>query len=153
MGDFSCGVRNRVVCCTCMPRIARTRVSPLQSSSIRFIGATVGVGGLIILGALFLGFSDKGAIDVSGKITSTDQSGFANKVNAPNGSADANGGLRTVSEDPNAPVAPEPQSPPLTPMNEGGEVASASSTEPEGATGSTTETTVEDTASPEQPAQ
>lgn len=106
-----------------MPRIARPRVSFLDSSMVRFIGATVGVAGLFSLGALFLGFSDTGAIDVNGRINSTDQTNFATKVNPAVATNEANGGLRPAGEDPDAIDAP------TTPPELNPEVSGASTTE------------------------
>ncbi len=91
---------------------------------VRFVGATIGIAGILSLGALFIGFSDTGVIDVNGRISSTDQSGFATKVNTTNPSDAPNGGLRPVSDDPDAPAAPEaPQAAPVP------EVSGASTTD------------------------
>jgi hypothetical protein len=94
----------------------------------------VGIAGIIILAALFIGFRDGGMIDVNGKITATDQSGMSEKVNLVNRTNEPNGGLKPVTDDPNAPRAPEtPPSPPLTPMdtevNDQGNAASTTSEE------------------------
>lgn len=93
-----------------MPKITRTRVSVFESSLVRFGAITLGVAGVFVLGAIFLGLSDKGAIDVNQKIVSTDQSASANRVNPNlNGNTnEVNGGLRPLSADPNAQPAPEP---------------------------------------------
>ena len=80
-----------------MPKITRKRVSVFASPAFRFGGALAGVSGLFVLGSIFLGMSDKGAIDVTGKITGTDQSGFASPVNPNNNMAGVNGGLRPAS--------------------------------------------------------
>jgi hypothetical protein len=90
-----------------MPRIADRRVSIFQSSALRFAGVVIGVSGIIILGALFLGFSDTGMIDVNGKINATDQTNMINKVNLTNATNEPNGGLRPASLDEGAPLAPE----------------------------------------------
>ena len=91
-----------------MPKVTRKQVSVFDSSAIRFIAIVFGVSGVLIGGALFFGFSDKGAIDVTGKINSTDQSGFSNRVNANSNNASVNGGLQPAALDPNAPPAPLP---------------------------------------------
>ncbi len=96
---------------------------------VRFVGATIGIAGLLTLGALFLGFSDTGVIDVNGRISSTDQSNFATKVNTTNPTDAPNGGLRPVSDDPNAPAAPEAPAP--TPEVNGASTTEAT-TAPEG---------------------
>ncbi len=118
-----------------MPRIARARISLLDSSMVRFIGATIGIAGILSLGALFLGFSDTGAIDVNGRISSTDQTNFATKVNTAVATDEANGGLQPASGDsPKAPAA----APIVNP-----EVSGASTTE---ATSTDATTTTEETA-------
>lgn len=117
-----------VVYCHGMPKVTRKRVSVFESSAFRWGGALVGVSGLIVLASIFFGMSDKGAIDVSGKINSTDQTGFASQVNPMNnGAASVNGGLRPAAGDVNAapPAEPEPVVEP-SPEN-----AAASSTESE----------------------
>lgn len=118
-----------------MPRIARARISLLDSSMVRFIGATIGIAGILSLGALFLGFSDTGAIDVNGRISSTDQTNFATKVNTSVATDEVNGGLRPAGEDStNAPDAPT--APVVSP-----EVSGASTTEATTTDATTTEDT------------
>lgn len=92
-----------------MPRITRKKVSLLESPAVRFGGAVVGISGILALGAIFFGMSDKGTIDVSGKISSADQSGFVKPVNTLNNSASINGGLKPKVVDPNEVKAPEPE--------------------------------------------
>lgn len=103
-------IQSIVLYFSCMPKIARKQVSIFESSVIRFGAITLGVAGVFVLGAIFLGLSDKGAIDVNQKIVSTDQSASTNRVN-PNlngNTGEVNGGLRPLSADPNAQPAPEP---------------------------------------------
>ena len=64
-----------------MPKVTRSRVSIFESPVVRFFGILVVVAAILVAGSIFLGLKDKGAIDVNGKIASTNQDGFANKVN------------------------------------------------------------------------
>lgn len=123
-----------------MPRIARARISLLDSSMVRFIGATIGIAGILSLGALFLGFSDTGAIDVNGRISSTDQTNFVTKVNTAVATDEANGGLQPASSDsPKAPEAPAVVSPEVSGASTTDATTTDTTTTPDTATESTPE--------------
>ena len=64
---------------------------------------------LSIGGAIYLGYSDKGAIDINKKIAATNQDGFATHVNQLSGNSTVNGGLHPTGDAPTPPPpAPEP---------------------------------------------
>lgn len=90
-----------------MPKVTRKEISIFESPVLRFIGILVVLGAIVMGGSIFLGMKDKGAIDVNGKIASTNQDGFANKVNQNSNTNDVNGGLKPASLSPGAPKAPE----------------------------------------------
>lgn len=57
---------------------------------------------------MYLGYSDKGAIDINKKIAGTNQDGFANKVNQLSGNSTVNGGLHPTGDAPTPPQTPPP---------------------------------------------
>ena len=98
-----------------MPKVTRTQTSFLSSPTVRFVSALL-VFALLSFGvAVYLGYSDKGAIDINKKIAGTNQDGFANKVNQLSGNTAVNGGLKPSTEQ-IAPPVPPPAVPEPTPV-------------------------------------
>lgn len=95
-----------------MPKITRSRISVFESPLVRFVGIVLVLATAIVGGSVFLGISDKGAIDVNDKIAGTNQDSFANRVNQNSNINDVNGGLKPASLSPDAQNAPEPVVPP-----------------------------------------
>ena len=92
-----------------MPKITRSQVSLIGSPIVRFIGTVIIVSVLLTVGALYLGFTDKGAINVNAKIRAIDPSTLANPVNANTNGTAVNGGLRPASAADMANVAKPPE--------------------------------------------
>jgi|GEM_PF-5618385 len=90
-----------------MPKVTRTTTSFFGSPTTRFIIALFVIIAVGFGMAVFLGYSDKGAIDINKKIAGTNQDGFANKVNQLSGNSTVNGGLHPTGNVPTSlPSAP-----------------------------------------------
>lgn len=110
-----------------MPKVTQTQTSIISSPTFRFIAGLFVVVALSLGIAVYLGYSDKGAIDINKKIAGTNQDGFANKVNQLSGNNTVNGGLHPTGDAATPAVQTPPPAPEPTPATTTTATSTASS--------------------------
>jgi len=118
-----------------MPKVTRTQTSFFGSPTVRFVAALFVITAAGFGMAVFLGYSDKGAIDINKKIAGTNQDGFATHVNQLSGNSTVNGGLHPTGDAPTPPPpAPAPEPTPAATTTATTTAASSTPLHPAGAT-------------------